>query len=40
MELFDCCCKDCGFAFFMEEGYDQNEDVIKCPCCGKHVNER
>ena len=30
-------CINCGFDFFMEEGYNANEDKIICPMCGKEV---
>lgn len=32
-------CKYCDYWFFMEEGYDAEEDAIKCPCCGAYVEE-
>ena len=27
-------CNCCGYDFFMEEGYNANEDAIICPMCG------
>lgn len=35
--MFDYHCDACGYDFFTEEGYDANENVIKCPCCGYYV---
>lgn len=35
MELFDYCCKECGFEFLIEEGYEAETDKIVCPNCGK-----
>lgn len=35
--MFDCYCPVCGCEFFTEEGYDANEDTIKCPRCGTEV---
>lgn len=34
--MFDYHCK-CGYDFFMEEGYDNETDMIVCPMCGKVV---
>lgn len=33
----DYTCTNCGFDFFMEEGYNANEDKIICPNCGKEM---
>lgn len=37
--MFDCCCEECGFYFFIEEGYDPETDKIVCPCCGETFEE-
>lgn len=33
----DCKCADCGFWFFLEEGYEPATDMIVCPMCGKET---
>lgn len=35
--MFDYHCNECGFDFFMEEGYNADKDVIVCPYCGMEV---
>ncbi len=37
--MFDCTCRDCGYNFFMEEGYDYETDMIICPNCGQPIEE-
>lgn len=37
--MFDYHCTCCGYDFFIEEGYNANEDVIICPNCGQQVKE-
>ena len=36
----DYTCKHCGFSYFMEEGYNAENDVIICPCCGVVQDEK
>jgi DNA-directed RNA polymerase subunit RPC12/RpoP len=37
--MFDYHC-NCGYDFFMEEGYDRETDAIVCPMCGAtHISE-
>lgn len=36
--MFDYHC-NCGYDFFMEEGYDHETDMIICPVCGRPVKE-
>ena len=38
--MFDCTCHECGYDFFMEEGYDYETDLIVCPVCGQLIEER
>ena len=35
--MFDCTCEHCFYSFFMEEGYDNETDMIKCPNCGQPI---
>ena len=35
--MFDYHCSCCGFNFFTEEGYNADEDVVKCPWCNSEV---
>ena len=37
--MFDYICENCQFDFFLEEGYEADEDVIKCPKCGHIIEE-
>jgi uncharacterized Zn finger protein (UPF0148 family) len=37
--MFDYHCNDCGFDFFVEEGYNAELDAIICPWCGQTVKE-
>ena len=35
--MFDYHCAHCHYDFFMEEGYDNEMDMIICPICGQPV---
>ena len=34
----DFICEECNFCFFLEEGYETETDLVKCPHCG-HIVE-
>jgi DNA-directed RNA polymerase subunit RPC12/RpoP len=38
--MFDYHCTKCSYDFFFEEGYVADEDVIVCPYCGQHIEQK